>query len=584
MPRLKGLRLLLNLEAPRKGRFSFALPLYALGSIAFLMAWLAPNHYPPWTSFHGEAAAFAALIAFCIAAIARNEQGRPENAYALFLVLVGLVWAQWAAGQIIYVGDATISSLYLVGLGLAWWLGSRLNSLDGETDNRLMLLAALLVAAALISTLIAILQWLRLEATLGIFAAERGPSMRPFGNLGQPNHLATLTLVGIVLSCGLFARRYLNAWQLGAVIAVLSFGLILTESRTGILTAALIGAGSLAGRRYIQVIGGWKAIAGWWALLLGLLLAWRPLNETLFLQAARDAEISQDTARMVMWRQAVSAIAESPWIGYGWRQTAVAQKTGANAVEGSLATEYAHNLALDLILWMGIPAGVFLIGLIGYWMIRAAMRINCAQQLLLFLALVPLAVHSLTEFPFAYSYFLFPAGWMLGALSTQQNIGPAAFDGVRLKLARVTTALILTMFATVSAWTAFEYIKAEEDYRVMRFELRNVGSNPVAYAAPELFLLDQISEMLKLGRMVPYPGMPQEDIERLRKGSTTFTWAAVHMSYSMALALNGQPAEASRQLHTLRSLYGPDVYRQVKEILLQMQQARYPQLAAVSLP
>ena len=49
-------------KTPRTGRFLLALAFATLASLALAAAYLAPNHYPPWTSFHSEAAGFAALI------------------------------------------------------------------------------------------------------------------------------------------------------------------------------------------------------------------------------------------------------------------------------------------------------------------------------------------------------------------------------------------------------------------------------------------------------------------------------------------------------------------------------------------
>ncbi len=131
---------------------------------------------------------------------------------------------------------------------------------------------------------------------------------------------------------------------------------------------------------------------------------------------------------------------------------------------------------------------------------------------------------------------------------------------------------------------AQEYLKVEEDYRVMRFELRRLGQTPAGYEAPKLALLTQLDETLKVGRMVPYPGMPARDIERLRIANASQAWATLHLSYAVALALNGQPEEATRQLQNLRALYGAATYKQVSEMFLRVQAEQYPQLVNVTLP
>ena len=129
-----------------------------------------------------------------------------------------------------------------------------------------------------------------------------------------------------------------------------------------------------------------------------------------------------------------------------------------------------------------------------------------------------------------------------------------------------------------------EYLVAEEDYRVMRFEMRGVGRIPADYAAPKLSLLTQLNEMLNMGRIVPYPGMPPRDIERMRLANANFGWANLHLNYAIALGLNMQPEEAARQLVNLRAIYGQESYAQAAEIFSKLQHEKYPELATVVLP
>jgi hypothetical protein len=575
-----------NSRAPREGRFSLVPQLLAaFGSLALLCGWLVPNHYPPWTSFHNEVAGFAALVAFGFFALFSRRSFRFDQASLIFLALTALVALQWVGGQIMYGGDAIVSSLYLIGLALAWWIGANSASPERTAQQSLTLFASLVVAGAMLSVFVATLQWLRLESSWGIFAADRGPTMRPFGNLGQPNHLATLALMGIAMSCALYIQRLIRRWQVIALVTWLSWGLILSESRTGLLSAFLLGAMFVWRGRRAWGLGDWKSVVIWWAALLALSSLLAPLSEALLLQAGRgDVSLTRDDLRMVMWRQSVSAIQQSPWLGYGWRQTVVGQKAGANVVEGTLATDYAHNLGLDLLLWVGIPLGVFLLALAGFWLVKAIRKSEGPYQFALLAGILPVGVHSMFEFPFAFSYFLFPVGWMLGALAASQHRNKARTEISRASMGWFAAAAGLIVFSGLCVLVVKEYLQVEEDYRVMRFELRNVGKTPAGYVTPRLVLLTQLEETLKVGRMVPFPGMPARDIERLRIANASQAWATLQLSYAVALALNDQPEEATHQLRNLRALYGPDTYKQVSEIFLRLQAERYPQLALVKLP
>jgi hypothetical protein len=567
-----------RVTAPHEGRFLFVLALVTLGSIAFGASWLAPNHYPPWTSFHGEAAAFAALFLFCLArtlSVNGVTGGRAPVALGLLLVLV---WAQWVTGQIAYGGDALVSGFYLVGCGLAWWLGT--NSVPNARFDPTTLFASIVLTGAVLSIFIALLQWLRLESLFGIFATDRGPQTRAYGNLGQPNHLATLALVGTVSAAALYVRGTLKGRHFIALVVWFSIGLTLTESRTATLGAVALGLLLIAKGNQVPSIGKWRVVLGWWTLLLVLAWLWPSLNEALYLQPSRDVQLTRDHARQVIWLQCLEAIGQAPWLGYGWRQTMAAQKVGAHYVDGWLATDYAHNVMLDIFLWVGLPLGLLMVCVALCWYARVAIRTHGPTQLFLFATTVPLVVHSMFEFPFAYSYFLLPASWVCGRLSMLQS---AACPTPPRRLARGIALLVTLAFGLVGAALSSEYLVAEEDYRVMRFELRRIGRTPEAYAPPDLKLLTQLDELLKLGRLKPMEKRSAAEVERLGIASANFGWATLHLNYVVALGLSGRAIEASQQLGLLRAVYGPESYTQAtaafRELALQS-----PELATVRIP
>jgi O-antigen ligase len=538
-------------NAPLTGRFLFVFVpvLSLLGWAGLVAAWLAPNHYPPWTSFHGEAVAFAALCCLLAARVCRAVPVRGGSAAWAVPLLVLLISAQLAAGQIAYFGDALVSALFVVGAGGAFWLGQEAER--DVTDEALHWLSIAFAVGAGANVFIGLLQWLHMEQTLGIFAADRGPDMRVYANLGQPNHLATLCLLGIAGVIWLRSRARIRRWHFVLLVSWLSFGLLLTESRAGLLGAVGVGLMLVWGRRWFP--GARTFVSAWWgALAVGHVLI-PSISEFLFLAPARSQRLADDNQRFVMWRQAVSAIQDAPWLGHGWRQTMRALKQAANDVPGRLPTDYAHNLALDLLVWVGIPFGMLLTGFAAFWLLRAWRRIADSRQLLLMTATLPVLVHSLFEFPFAYAYFLFPAAWLLGALAGAQT---PTLRARTLSWGRPGVAVLLCVFASVSVVVGSEYLKAEEDYRVMRFELRRVGQLPIGYESPQLVMLDQLGELLQMGRVQAGPGMSHQTLERLRLVSTTNGWATLDLTYAVALGFNGQPEEASRRLAQIERVYG----------------------------
>lgn len=574
---------MLNLAAPRKGRFSIGFPFYAMGSFFFLIAWLVPNHYPPWVGFHNEAAMFAALILFFAGSITDPKSvWLPFPTQATFIGLIAMVWLQWAGGLIYYRGDALVSSLFLAGTGLAWWFGVR-TVLARDTPERVTDCAAMLiVSAAVISSYMAVVQWLNLETDWWFYIAERGPN-RPYANLGQPNLLATLLVMGVVFSYLLYLRQRIKTWHLLALTVHLSFGLVVTESRAGFLSAFCVGLFLLLRARPGCNVGNWRVVALWWGLLAGFSILWRPLNAVVLQQTAREPSLTVDNARLVIWKQVIAAISHAPWLGYGWRQTVVAQKIGVEVIPGDLPTDYAHSVVLDVLAWLGLPLGILLLLLGAWWVLRTILDLKDSTEFMLFTATIPFLVHSMVEFPFAYAYFLFPIAWIFGFLHARQLPGQFQVSSAAPWIERIATIVGLCGFAVLCGLVALEYLEAEEDFRVMRFEMHRVGARPVDYQAPHLVLLTQLDDLLNMGRMQPSRGMPMNDIEHLRRANLSRHWGALNMKYVVALGINGQPDEATKQLRNIKALYGSELYRSAAEELRALRDKKYPELALVKI-
>ena len=146
---------------------------------------------------------------------------------------------------------------------------------------------------------------------------------------------------------------------------------------------------------------------------------------------------------------------------------------------------------------------------------------------------------------------------------------------------RLATSVGLLGFAVLCGLVTLEYLAAEEDFRVMRFEMRKVGARAADYQAPRLVLLTQLDDLLKMGRLNPTRGMPTSEIERLRKANLSRHWGALNMKYVIALGINGQPDEATKQLRNIRALYGPELYRSAADELRTLRDEKYPELALV---
>lgn len=554
------------------------------GSLCFLLSWLAPDHYEPWRGFHSEAPMFMALWAGCAALCAPSHPfvRLPYAGLMLAAALCGVLVAQWAAGQLAYHGHLLLGLLYLAGILMAWWVGASAVRLSASVEWTLACGAALVLCAAVASSGIELLQWLRMEDRLSLYAVQSAPGVRPSGNLAQPNLQATLLLMGTVALALLWSQRRLWTWLAIVLLVFLSFALVLTESRAGALGAAVVGALVLLRAPTFHWPKGRYAVLLWWGLLAAFWWVREPLNAGLLLQPARELSLSVDNVRLVLWRQMLSAIGQSPWWGYGWNQTPVAQKFGVASAPGEWTIDFSHNVVLDLLAWFGVPLGSALFGLIVWWVLRCGWRLRDRAQLLLLCIALPVLTHSLVEFPFAYAFFLFPVACVFGALHALQSPASLRIDPAPGNWLRLSVVAGLVLYAVVAGRAATEYWAAEEEWRVLR--VGDLGQRVPDHAAPDLLLLDQLGALFELGRMQPVSGMDAEALGRTRDAALFHRSATLHLKLVLALGLNGQPEEASRQLMILRDLYGPKAYAQAKARFQAQRDARHPELARVALP
>lgn len=544
-----------------------------------LLSWLAPLHFLPWVSWHGEALAFFTILflAWYGVFIAVKKNGVVAASLPITAVpLIGLalvIWLQTATGLINFFGDAFVFTLYLALCIISMVLGHASSS-DHKTYT---VLAFTLLLGAFLSAIAAFVQAFELwEASAWI---NRMPQLRrPGGNLGQPNQLATLLLMGLASLLFLYESRKLGSLSSGLFALTLLAGVAATESRTGVLSFLILILWWFAKRKSLGLRLPPSVVSVAAVGFLGLFWTW-PLLMAAIQMTGAGAEVSTSVgARWLVWPQLIEALLQRPWWGWGLGQVATAQNAVVHAYTSSEPFTYAHNIVLDLALGIGIPLAALGVMFTAVWLWR---RVRAARQLAPWycLALVlPVAVHSMLEFPFAYAYFLVPVMFALGALERMTAAGPAFRLGVK------TVAAMLFVTTALMAWSVVEYLAIEEDFRIVRFEALRIGKTPLGYQRPKVVLLTQLDALLNGGRIVPKPGMTADELELARKVALRFPWPATQNRYALSLALNGDPDEAIRQLRVMRALHGEKTYQEIRANWNGLAQDKFPQLREMKLP
>lgn len=534
-----------------------------LCALLLVMAWLNANHFGPWVSWHAELPVFVLVFAVAVLGAWRGglhtNMGLPTPVW-LLLGLALLLVLQFLAELVVWRGQFWVVAFYLLLIAtlITWgWLEAK------SAGHKTALTAAAgewlgwaLIFGCLLSVGIALAQVFQVWEEISQIV--RQPYLRrPGGNLAQPNHLATLLVMAVGAAFFLHLQGRLNTVVLGLLMLVFAAGIAVTESRGGLLSMiALCGlcAWKLPGR----FSRAWATASA--LVTVALFLAWPAVYSWTGLSTWTDAglarlESSKGDPRWALWQQMLEASLLKPWFGWGIRNTAEAHNAIAHESITALPVTYSHNLLLDMAVWLGWPITLVLLAVVLVWAWRRLAVVNRPLGWFGMSLLVPFSIHSALEFPFAYAYLLMPAMVGVGYLE-----GVVVEQEASRSLPRWLVAPLVSALALLGAWSVYDYIRAEEDFRVARFQLLRIGPAPTE-PPPKLVLLDQLGDLLASMRVPLQKGLDAAQMDALRKAALHYPWSGSQYRYATALSLNGAPDEARRQLLVLRAQQGDKTYR-----------------------
>jgi hypothetical protein len=561
-----------------------------LGLCLLFLAWFQSLYLPPFITWHSEIFAFAAAaLSFGALLLQRKPQRLSGILFPritwVFLFLITLVVAQGLIGLIGFGGDALVLCFYIViciAAAAVGFNGVTTHSVDRSMTAFAFQCAVLVLVGGILSVMVALVQVTGIWEWSSNWILPLATARRPGANLGQPNQLATLILLAIASLVYLFELGHLRAFVSSILATLLLAGLAVTESRAGALSLLLLTGWWLMKRhRIASSTSGWVAVL--WLFLFGCSFWFWPVcfsnfNEGGWTESTGSTVNTSAGTRWVVWPQLLQSVLLRPWFGWGLREISTAH----NAVLDRYATgepfTYAHNVILDLAVGVGIPLTIGLVGVIIIWLVRRMWAVNDATTWYCVAFALPFGMHSMFEFPFAYAYFLVPVMVLVGVL--EARLSPSSV----FRIAWGAVASVWTIVCALMLWSVVEYVAIEEDFRIVRFEAMRMGHTPSEYVQPEIRLLTQLKALLGAGRIVPTPNMDASQIEISRKVAMRFPWTATQNRYALSLALNGDPAEAVRQLKVMRAMHGAEAYEEIHSNWIELANTKYPQLKSLQLP
>ncbi|MEY4435168.1 MAG: hypothetical protein RL175_123 [Pseudomonadota bacterium] len=437
--------------------------------------------------------AACALLAVVELPLAKPRWTRVE------VVVCGVLLA-WLAASLLWVPQVVDSALTmgLVASLMCVWLMAAVGRRAAADESLLRWLVAGLLAAAVISAVLGVLQYLGLARELSPWVNQplKGDA---FANLRQRNQFASLTSLGLVALLGWVAARAKShsmtpkCWALAfAVMNVLAAGVACSVSRTGAVQWALVGV--------LMAAWGWRsarqdAALGkglvWLALAAPVLVAvWSVVMPWLALQTTGEWGASmilrvtgqaQDYAacggRRVLWANVLTMIAQHPWLGWGWGETDYAHfMTGYSSMRFCDMLDNAHDFPLHLALEFGVPFALAVLALIGVWILhRTPWREQHAWRVMAWCLMVVLGLHSMLEYPLWYGPFQMTLGLAIGLLWAAPNapVKQEAQEGPML------VAALLFIGCLYAAW---DFNRVGQIYRPAASRDAAYRDNPLHHA------------------------------------------------------------------------------------------------------
>ena len=286
--------------------------------------------------------------------------------------------------------------------------------------------------AGLLNVLIALIQVFAADLPDGQWIAISGIAGRAVGNLRQPNHLSSLLLWSCIAVVALLDLRRLS-WRMASLaMAAFVFAVVLSASRTGLVSVLLLALWALLDRRLsrsarlLLLAAPLIYALAWWGMA-----QWAAASAHSFGGTARLAESDISGSRFGIWRDTLSLIRANPWGGVGWGEFNLAWTLTPFPGRPTAYFDHTHNLPLQLAVELGLPLATVVMALL-LWALARAARVawraegdaSTAQRCALMMVLM-IGLHSLLEYPLWYAYFLLPAAWAFGFALRHADAPPA---------------------------------------------------------------------------------------------------------------------------------------------------------------
>lgn len=442
-------------------------------------------------------------------------------------------------------------------LSAAWWVLAAAARLGSGSDSVAWWAAFCwaLLAAGLASVAISLIQVFVPALADGSWIARSGIAGRAVGNLRQPNHLSSLMMWACVAALwlaesGRLARLGGSRLALPMLLLAFVFTIILSASRTGMLGVLVLAAWGALDRKLsrgarLALLATPLMLAASW----GLMWAWAHLGAHAFGAESRLAEGAGSPSRLAILRNSWALLMAHPWTGVGWGEFNLAWTMTPFPDRPIAFFDHSHNLPMQLLVELGWPLGLLVLGLASWslWRVWRASALAQGEQAVLlrsaFMLVLAIGLHSLLEYPLWYSYFLLPTAFALGLGLGAQGAGEKTYtgSGIAVPLRRAAGVLLLAG----SGFAVWDYLRVVDIYA------------PPPGAAPLAQRIERGQRSVFFSTQADYAaatsfGPGSEALQATRRTAHNLIDVRLMMSWAQSLQASGDVDRARHVVQRLR--------------------------------
>lgn len=409
-----------------------------------------------WPRSHGPSLMVTPFLmgmgVVAIAGLGNACKGRVGAAIWL-LVVLGVI-ASGPATEAVMVASA-------VGAAIVTYVCLSLGHECHKNENLLRAMTVALALGMVINSAVAWLQFFDVEEYLYPLVSQND-SPRPYGNLRQANHLASMCVLGLASSWWLLQKQIISRPVTMCMAFMAYSALAMTGSRIGLIEVFAMALLIMIWQRKCKKIN--AAIFGLGPVWLILMIVTLPaisqlVGENLETLSQRDG--SSITARVELWKAAWKIAINHPVQGVGWGEFRYASFVELPVIVGVENASNAHNLPLHLIAELGF-AGAFIVLIPVIWVLLKRRLWWKPEDSVCWalLVLVATGLHSLVEFPLWYLNFLIPTSVAFGVILSKNSHGAEVRVECSSRLGVQVCCVILITAASVFSYDYFRVARA----------------------------------------------------------------------------------------------------------------------------